>query len=263
MTDFEGSIPVGMISFRDALGAVYRTITPDWQILEERLKTSSPSYEALQKQDARDDANREAWRGYDQAQRHAIELLRYKISQGVLVALVRDPRTGNILQLDRDEWASKSDFEMEITIVQGARRPVFFDPKNFENVLAEIAQPKTGIDTPLATDALPATEMPPVTDMSPVTETPTGIETFPVTETPPMKDKGGRLPKYDWDAMKAFALQTIKELGRPHRNNKKLRTKARMIELLLTEWSDRHNQHPPPSSVRWHLNQWLAEIGEN
>ena len=34
MKDADDPIPVGMISTRDARDIVYRTITPDWQILE-------------------------------------------------------------------------------------------------------------------------------------------------------------------------------------------------------------------------------------
>ena len=141
MKDADDPIPVGMISIRDARDKVCRTITPDWQTLEERLNPASPSYEVFQKQDAKC-AREEAWGNYDKAQRRAIKWLRDRISQGALVALVRDPKTGDILQLDRDKWASMSDFEIEVTIVMGARQPVFFDRKSFEDeVMKGIAPP--------------------------------------------------------------------------------------------------------------------------
>ena len=101
MTDAHDPIPVGMISFRDAFDVVCRAITPDWKIFEERLNPASPSYQAFQKQDAKC-AREEAWHNYDKAQRRAIKWLRDRISQGALVALVRDPKTGDILQLDRE-----------------------------------------------------------------------------------------------------------------------------------------------------------------
>jgi hypothetical protein len=50
MADFEGSIPVGMISICDLFEAVYQAITPDWQTLEERLNPSSPYYGVGQNQ---------------------------------------------------------------------------------------------------------------------------------------------------------------------------------------------------------------------
>src|ERR1700730_17006388 len=37
-----------------------------------------------------------------------------KIGRGILVAQVRDPDTGQALQLDRHEWASMGDFEAAI-----------------------------------------------------------------------------------------------------------------------------------------------------
>ena len=140
MNDADDPIPIGMISIRDARDTVCRTITPDWQILEDRLNPASPSHGALQKQDAKC-AREEAWGNYDKAQRRAIKWLRDRISQEALIALVRDPKTGDILKLDRDKWASMSDFEIEVTIVMGARQTVFFDRKNFDDVMRNIAPP--------------------------------------------------------------------------------------------------------------------------
>src|SRR5262245_17889392 len=102
-----------MISTRDARDIVYRTITSDWQILEERLNPSSSAHHGLTEQDAKC-SREEAWRNYDKAQRRALKWLWDRISQGALVALVRDPKIGDILQLDRNKWNSISDFEMEI-----------------------------------------------------------------------------------------------------------------------------------------------------
>ena len=152
MKNADDPIPVGMISLRDACDVVCRAITPDWKIFEERLNPASLSYQAFQKQDAKC-AREEAWHNYDKAQRHAIKWLRDRIGQGVLVALVRDPKTGDILQLDRDKWASMSDFEIEVTIVMGARQPVFFDRKNFDDVMKNIAPPDVAPRAPTASKA--------------------------------------------------------------------------------------------------------------
>jgi hypothetical protein len=122
-----------MISMRDAVDTVYRTITPDRQILEERLNPRVPLGDA-------DHVNLYGWRSYDQAQRRAREWLREKIIQGRLIALFRDPRTGDILKLD-PEWASTADFETETAIVRGEQQRVFLDPENLADVMREIAPP--------------------------------------------------------------------------------------------------------------------------
>jgi len=77
MTDADDPIPVWAISLRDAFDVVFRNLVPDWQLLE---------------RDATDRANEEACRNYDKALRHANEWLREKISQGILIAKIRDPR---------------------------------------------------------------------------------------------------------------------------------------------------------------------------
>jgi hypothetical protein len=73
-------------------------------------------------------------------------------------------------------------------------------------------------------------------------------------------DKGGRPAEYDWPAMKAFALEQIKTFGKPHKDNKRLPSKAQLVDHIITTWADRYDQHPSRSSVRSHLNQWLTEI---
>jgi hypothetical protein len=222
--------PEDTILYSDVFVEVYRALTPDWQLLEERWIT-----------------DQEASHNRDKAQRRANKWLREKISQGALRALVRDPgdpnskppRPPQTFQLNRRRFASMSDFETGITddhvgpgdifqsgpdtVIAGKRRPVFFDRQEFNKVLSEIAPPATGIDTP------------------------------------PVKNKGGRPAEYDWDAMKAFALQKVKEFGRPGKDNKRLPSKAQLIELILNEWRERHGQEPASSSVRSHLNRWLGD----
>ena len=227
MNDADDPIPTrtpeDTILFRDAFDVVYRALNPDWQNLEERLNPSSPYYDAFHERDEKDRAYGEADRTYDKAQRLANEWLRERISQGVLVALISDPDTGQVFQLNRHKWASIGVFETGIasntfgphelqsgpnTIIKGGRRPVFFDLKSFDNVVKEIAQPATGISKP------------------------------------PVTDKGGRPPEYDWAAIKAFTLKLIAVRGKPDRNNKFLPSKAQLIEATQKEWSDRYDQHP-------------------
>jgi hypothetical protein len=157
MKNADDPIRADAISIRDAFDIVYQTITPDWQILAERLNPASPYYDAFHERDDKDRANREAWRAFDNAQRFANEWLRERIGQGALIALVRDPSTGEVLQLDRHEWASMDDFETGITSnfvapgdalqsgpdtsIKKKRRPVFFNRKNFDDLVKQIVHP--------------------------------------------------------------------------------------------------------------------------
>jgi hypothetical protein len=236
MTDFGGSIPAGMISICKAFETVYQALTPDREVLEERVNPSSPFHHGLSEQDAKC-SREEAWRSYDQRRLRASEWLREKLSQGSLIAQFQKKKRDQ--QLSPHRWASMGPFkamgifETGIAIVAGKRRRLYFDPKEYDKFLSEIAPSTTGIDT------------------------------APLIDTPRVTDKGGRPPEYNWDAIRAFALQKIKELGKPHKSNKALPTKAQLIELIQHEWSDKHHQDLGYTTVRDRLNQWLAENGEN
>jgi hypothetical protein len=152
MKDADDPIPVptpkDTILISDAFEQVFRALTPDWQILEqERLKDQAAS------------------RNYDKAQRRANEWLREKIGEGALRALIRDPgdphsnppRPPQTFQLNRRRLTSMSDFETGIdddhfapgdllqhgpnTVIGGERRTVFFDRKEFDDVVKEITPP--------------------------------------------------------------------------------------------------------------------------
>jgi hypothetical protein len=167
MKDADDPIPVptpeDTIFLSDAFVLVYRVLTPDWRILEELLNPAPPYYyDARQEEDAKNRGRRKALNNRDKAQRRANEWLREKIIQGALRALVRDPgdpnskppRPPQTFKLSRRGWAM-SDFETGIdgdhvgpgdvlqsgpnTIIAGERRPVFFDRKEFDNVMKEIA----------------------------------------------------------------------------------------------------------------------------
>jgi hypothetical protein len=150
--------PEDTIFVSEAFNRVYQALNPDFQILKERLNPASTYYAAFQEKDAKDRANLEAWNNYDNAQRRANEWLREKLSQGSLTALVRDPDNDRCLKYNRHRWASMSVFETGIaddffgpdgdtfqsgpnTAIRGERRPVFFDRKEFDNVVREIATP--------------------------------------------------------------------------------------------------------------------------
>lgn len=159
MKDADDPIPVGMISLSDAFLLVCRIVVSDWETIEERLNPSAPFYEQLSEQDA-ERARREAWRIYDIALRQANEWLRAKLSDGTLTALVRDPQTGDILQLDRSKWLPLGGFESGIagnhvgpddvlasgpnTVIAGEKRPVFLSRKNFNAVIKNAAPAENG-----------------------------------------------------------------------------------------------------------------------
>ena len=223
MNDADDPIPVDAISSRDAFDIVYQAITPDWQILAERLNPSSLYYDAFHERHDKDSAYREADRTYHEAQWRANEWLLERIRQGTLTAWISDPDSKQVFQLDRHTGIASNlfeprEFRSRPNKIIKVPRTVFFDRKSFDKVLTEIA-------------------------------------------TPP--NKGGRPPEYDWDAMKAFALEQIRKLGKPHKNNKTLPSKAQLIETIQREWSDRFDQHPSHSSLRPRLNQWLTEMNGN
>ena len=223
MNDADDPIPVDAISSRDAFDIVYQAITPDWQILAERLNPSSLYYDAFHERHDKDRAYREADRTYHEAQWRANEWLLERIRQGTLTAWISDPDSKQVFQLDRHTGIAGNlfeprEFRSRPNKIIKVPRTVFFDRKSFDKVLTEIA-------------------------------------------TPP--NKGGRPPEYDWGAIKAFTLKQIAALGVPGKNNKRLPSKAQLIEIIQKEWSQQFDQDLPNSSVRSHLNRWLAQIDQD
>jgi hypothetical protein len=198
---------------------------PDrWKTIEERFNRASPGL-AFQKPDARGGAVQEAERAYYDALRRADEWLQEKINRSILFAWRYNKATGEIFQLPHHD--PMGDFYTRMTDDLAGARLFFFDRKSFDSAVTGIAQPTSGI------------------------------------RKPPVINKGGRPPEYDWDAIKAFALEQIKKLGKPHKNNKRLPSKTQLIELIQVEWSARYDQHPSTTSIRSHLNHWLAEVDGN
>jgi hypothetical protein len=90
------------------------------------------------------------------------------------------------------------------------------------------------------------------------------LRLWPATgESPPLPpssiDKGGRPAEYDWAAVKAFAEEVIRVHGMPHKSNKRLPSKAQLIELIQKKWGGR-DQHLATSTIRYHLDEWLPEF---
>jgi hypothetical protein len=230
MTDFGGSIPAGMISICKAFETVYQTLTPDREVLEERVNPSSSFHHGLSEQDAK--CSREgAWRSYDQRRLRASEWLRKKLSRGSLIAQYQKKKRDQ--QLSPDRWDSMGAFEAMgifetgIAIVRGKRRRLHFDPKEFENVLLEIAHPTTKVDAPRVVD------------------------------------KGGRRSEYAWNAVKPLVLRELAARGKPHKDNLRLPSKAQLVELAKNELGKKYDEHPSDTAVKYHVDRWIAEFDKN
>jgi hypothetical protein len=137
MRDTHDPIPVDAISIRDALDTVFQSMTRDREVLEERLNPSSPHYKRKRK---KEDAHREASRNYDQDRLRAIRWLCERLAAQFL-----DPKTGERRRLDNQTWdlagdlEAMLDFETGTTVVKDhGRRTVFFDRKEFDDVLKEM-----------------------------------------------------------------------------------------------------------------------------
>jgi hypothetical protein len=72
------------------------------------------------------------------------------------------------------------------------------------------------------------------------------------------KDKGGRPPEYDWEAVRAFTLALVKQRGKPHKTNRLLRSKTELVEAILNEWANEKDIHLAQPTVRKRVNLWLA-----
>ncbi|MFK4582900.1 hypothetical protein [Bradyrhizobium ottawaense] len=73
------------------------------------------------------------------------------------------------------------------------------------------------------------------------------------------RDKGGRPPEYDWDAVKEYALDLVKQHGVPGRANRRLPSKSQLAEAILNEWASRGIQLAEPT-VRRYVGNWLKEL---
>jgi hypothetical protein len=179
--------------------------------------------------------------------------IRTKLHSGLIRAVVMRPGTGELVGIISDRWAlddAQDWLEQGECILTSDRKIANFTPGLLSSPhRARIFVIEDDLNRLIDARASQKSE-PNETRLS-------------APSRAPRQNKGGRPPEYDWAAMRAFTFQQIQTLGRPHENNKRLPTKAQLIELIMKEWSDRYDQHPTSSTVRGRLDQWLSEIDEN
>jgi hypothetical protein len=73
------------------------------------------------------------------------------------------------------------------------------------------------------------------------------------------KDKGGRPPEYDWDAVKACALGVVRERGMPGRSNRRLPSMTQLVEAIMNEWASKGIELAEPT-VRRYVGKWLKDL---
>ena len=73
------------------------------------------------------------------------------------------------------------------------------------------------------------------------------------------KDKGGRPPDYDWEAIKAYALALVQEHGKPGKGNRRLPSKDQLVDAIINEWALK-DIDLAKSTVRRYVKKWLSEI---
>src|SRR5262249_28732082 len=196
---------------------------------EERVNPSAEYYDAFPERDAKVRAHREASRSYDLSRLRGMKWLREQLSQGTFMALFWDPEKKKNQQISRHRWASMGDldtmgvFDTGIAIVKGVRRTVFFNSNDFETALSGIAESTT-------------------------------------KDAPRAADKGGRPTDYAWKAVEPLVLRELVAHGRPHKNNPRLPSKAQLVELVKAELSDKFDEHPSDTAVKYHVNRWIAEF---
>jgi hypothetical protein len=168
MVDAHDAIPAEGIYLVGAFESVFRKQTPDWQNIEQRAVEAAKallgcSDDPSQREQCQRDFEK-AKIPLDDAHFKANEWLRSHIIDGALTAYIRNPVTDKLLRLPRTGWGMvleksiiETDFvgpdDMEApgpdTVIDGARRPVFFKAAEFQQlleaevgaVLAEALQP--------------------------------------------------------------------------------------------------------------------------
>jgi hypothetical protein len=73
------------------------------------------------------------------------------------------------------------------------------------------------------------------------------------------RDKGGRPPEYDWDAIKEYALAVVKERGMPARHNRRLPSKAQLSGAIMDAWAEKGIELARPTVSRY-VKKWLDEL---
>jgi hypothetical protein len=102
MVDASEVIPEEGIFLVDAFEYIYRTMTPNWQEVENKLTDPAVQLRHLDDDVGRRMANGRAWAAYDDAQLKANKWLRSCIGQGLITAFISC--NGEPLQLTRQGW---------------------------------------------------------------------------------------------------------------------------------------------------------------
>jgi hypothetical protein len=72
------------------------------------------------------------------------------------------------------------------------------------------------------------------------------------------RNKGGRPPDYDWEAVKEYALGLVKQHGVPGRSNRRLPSKSQLVEAIVEEWAKKDIQLAD-ATVRRYVGGWLKD----
>jgi hypothetical protein len=161
-------VPRNTIWLSDAFERYYRATAPDGSAVEAELNAALPRPESLWMWRCSSnwlgcltgaDYEKAAWEPWyrahvarEESRSRAEKSFRDELASGRLIALVRDPATGETLQLDYRRWNERMNFGVAgfteefvgpddlsqpgpCTIVGGAMRPVFFDLDEFQSWL--------------------------------------------------------------------------------------------------------------------------------
>jgi hypothetical protein len=166
----DDAIPKGSISLIDAFRRVIQSISDDR--LEQALRHAGVEEHLIEKRRIPEDA-RADWELLSATQRRTSNYtLRWALETAELVACVRDPETGDVLQLDSQGWVDwDDDVPAQVTsnfiipgeydsigpsgtLLRGALRPVFFVREEFESWLKAFVD---GLSSTVASTNLPPT----------------------------------------------------------------------------------------------------------
>src|SRR5215475_6561614 len=146
-------LPQNVIRFSETFEQFYRTIEPRWQELEAARNGAFSAYEKNDFRQKQQDEWHAATDALDSARISAWGQFRSMLESGQLVACIRDPDRGVILELDPKAWAGPQGLGPRCSIddficpddpiqpgplaaIGGKLRPVFFLKDAFEKALA-------------------------------------------------------------------------------------------------------------------------------
>jgi hypothetical protein len=186
----------------------------------------------------------ERLRGYEQAQRR----LRAALHAGSARSFLQISETGRRIEQEAASWAQDNAItwfdDGRAFLTDGAEERTSFGPyvpgapddvnyiERPKRVWASILIDQTSFDTATIDPVVVAVEQ---------------------------KDKGGRPPEYDGDAVKQYMLAQVGRYGVPGKNNKRFPVKSDLVAAILEEWA-RKDIHLAEPTVRRYVNRWLREL---